>query len=82
MMCDVDISEKRKPQDGKIKCKQREPSNIAARSPMPSAGEVEDMVMRILAVCEPIPIDQLGLTSHNKARLGKTVCKSYGLFHF
>ena len=49
---------------------------------MRSAGKVEEMVMRILAVSEPIPIDQLGLTAHNKARLGKTVCKSYGLFHF
>ena len=48
---------------------------------MPSAGEVEDMVMRILAVGEPIPIDQLGLTSHNKERLEKTVSKHYGLFH-
>ena len=48
---------------------------------MPSAGEVEDMVMRISAVSEPIPIDQLGLTSHNKAPLEKTVGKSYGLFH-
>ena len=48
---------------------------------MPSAGEVEDMVMRILAVGEPIPIDQLGFTSHNKERLEKTVSKPYGLLH-
>ena len=48
---------------------------------MPSAGEVEDMLIRILAVSEPIPIDQLGLTSRNKERLEKTVSKSYGLFH-
>ena len=31
IMCDVDISEKRKPQDGKIKFKKYELSNIAAR---------------------------------------------------
>ena len=31
IMCAVDISEKRKPQDGKIKFKKYEPSDIAAR---------------------------------------------------
>jgi type II secretory ATPase GspE/PulE/Tfp pilus assembly ATPase PilB-like protein len=40
---------------------------------IPSAGGVEDVVMRILAAGEPIPLDKLGLTPHNKARVEKTV---------
>ena len=82
IMCDLDISEKRKPQDGKIKFKKYGPLDIELRvATIPSAGGVEDVVMRILAAGEPIPIDKLGLTAHNKERLEKTVSKPYGLFY-
>ena len=82
IMCDLDISEKRKPQDGKIKFKKYGPLDIELRvATIPSAGAVEDVVMRILAAGEPIPMDKLGLTPHNKERLEKTVSKPYGLFY-
>ncbi|MDP2819839.1 MAG: ATPase, T2SS/T4P/T4SS family [Polaromonas sp.] len=82
IMCDLDISEKRKPQDGKIKFKKYGPLDIELRvATVPSAGGVEDVVMRILAAGEPIPLEKLGLTAHNKERLEKTVSKPYGLFY-
>ncbi|WP_341909216.1 GspE/PulE family protein [Polaromonas sp. YR568] len=82
IMCDLDISEKRKPQDGKIKFKKYGPLDIELRvATIPSAGGVEDVVMRILAAGEPIPLEKLGLTDHNKDRLEKTVSKPYGLFY-
>src|SRR3954471_20499912 len=74
IMCDLDISERRKPQDGKIKFKKYGPLDIELRvATIPSAGGVEDVVMRILASGEPIPIEKLGLTAHNKERVEKTV---------
>jgi type II secretory ATPase GspE/PulE/Tfp pilus assembly ATPase PilB-like protein len=82
IMCDLDISEKRKPQDGKIKFKKFGPLDIELRvATIPTAGGVEDVVMRILAAGEPIPLDKLGLTPHNRERLEKTVTKPYGLFY-
>jgi type II secretory ATPase GspE/PulE/Tfp pilus assembly ATPase PilB-like protein len=82
IMCDLDISEKRKPQDGKIKFKKWGPLDIELRvATIPSAGGVEDVVMRILAAGEPIPLEKLGLTPINKERLEKTVSKPYGLFY-
>ncbi|HPW28055.1 MAG TPA: GspE/PulE family protein, partial [Rhodoferax sp.] len=82
IMCDLDISERRKPQDGKIKFKKYGPLDIELRvATIPSAGGVEDVVMRILAAGEPIPLEKLGLTPHNKARLEATVSKPYGLFY-
>jgi type II secretory ATPase GspE/PulE/Tfp pilus assembly ATPase PilB-like protein len=82
IMCDLDISEKRKPQDGKIKFKKFGPLDIELRvATIPSSGGVEDVVMRILAAGEPIPLEKLGLTHHNKERLEKTVSKPYGLFY-
>ena len=82
IMCDLDISERRKPQDGKIKFKKYGPLDIELRvATIPSAGGVEDVVMRILAAGEPIPLEKLGLTPHNKTRLEATVSKPYGLFY-
>ncbi len=82
IMCDLDISEKRKPQDGKIKFKKYGPLDIELRvATIPSAGGVEDVVMRILAAGEPIPLEKLGLTPHNRERVERTVSKPYGLFY-
>src|SRR5450830_1066671 len=82
IMCDLDISERRKPQDGKIKFKKYGPLDIELRvATIPSAGGVEDVVMRILAAGEPIPLDKLGLTPHNQERVIKTIEKPYGLFY-
>ena len=82
IMCDLDISERRKPQDGKIKFKKYGPLDIELRvATIPSTGGVEDVVMRILAAGEPIPLDKLGLTPHNKDRVIRTVEKPYGLFY-
>ena len=81
IMCDLDISERRKPQDGKIKFKKYGPLDIELRvATIPSAGGVEDIVMRILAAGEPIPLDKLGVLPFNLDRLRATVEKPYGLF--
>ena len=81
IMCDLDISEKRRPQDGKIKFKKYGPLDIELRvATIPTAGGVEDVVMRILAAGEPIPLDSLGVTKKNLESLKKTVSKPYGLF--
>ncbi|MDI6747479.1 MAG: GspE/PulE family protein [Rhodocyclaceae bacterium] len=81
IMCDLDISEKRRPQDGKIKFKKFGPLDIELRvATLPTAGSVEDVVMRILAAGEPIPMEKLGLLPHNLDRLKTAVSKPYGLF--
>jgi type II secretory ATPase GspE/PulE/Tfp pilus assembly ATPase PilB-like protein len=81
IMCDLDISEKRKPQDGKIKFKRYGPLDIELRvATIPSAGGVEDVVMRILSAGKPLPIDKLGLSQHNLGRLETVIGKPYGLF--
>ena len=81
IMCDLDISEKRKPQDGKIKFKRFGPIDIELRvATIPSAGGVEDVVMRLLTAGEPVAVDKLGLTPHNLDRLKKVIVKPYGLF--
>ncbi len=81
IMCDLDISEKRRPQDGKIKFKKFGPLDIELRvATIPTAGGMEDVVMRILAAGEPIPLDSLGVSPSNLVRLKDVVGKPYGLF--
>src|SRR5262245_7751097 len=70
IMCDLDISEKRKPQDCKIKFKKFGPLDIELRvATIPTAGGVEDIVMRILSAGEPIPLDKLALAPRNLDQL-------------
>ena len=81
IMCDLDISERRRPQDGKIKFKKFGPLDIELRvATIPTAGGVEDIVMRILAAGEPIPLDKLGLSKRNLERCRSAIEKPYGLF--
>lgn len=81
IMCDLDIAERRKPQDGKIKFKKYGPLDIELRvATIPSTGGVEDVVMRILAGGEPIPLDNLGVLPNNLIKLKATISKPYGLF--
>ena len=81
IMCDLDISEKRKPQDGKIKFKKYGPLDIELRvATIPSQGGVEDVVMRILASGEPLPLEKMGFSKRNDELIRETVSKPYGLF--
>ncbi len=81
IMCDLDISEKRKPQDGKIKFKKYGPLDIELRvATIPSQGGVEDVVMRILASGEPLPLEKMGFSLRNNELIKETVSKPYGLF--
>ena len=81
IMCDLDISERRKPQDGKIRFRKFAPVDLELRvATLPTQGGMEDVVMRLLAHSEPIPIDQLGLLPFNLERLKNAIAKPYGIF--
>src|SRR5688572_25794852 len=81
IMCDLDISERRKPQDGKIKFKKFGPLDIELRvATIPTQGGVEDIVMRILAAGEPLPLDKMGFSKLNLQLCKEAIEKPYGLF--
>ncbi len=81
IMCELDISDRRKPQDGKIDFKKFGPLNIELRvATIPTAGGLEDVVLRVLANGEPIPLDQMGIREQSLKKIKKEVSKPYGLF--
>jgi type II secretory ATPase GspE/PulE/Tfp pilus assembly ATPase PilB-like protein len=81
IMCDLDISEKRKPQDGKINFAKFSPQHkIELRvATIPTNNGLEDVVMRILASAKPIPLEKLGLSVSNMERLKRAVERPYGM---
>jgi type II secretory ATPase GspE/PulE/Tfp pilus assembly ATPase PilB-like protein len=81
IMCDLDISERRRPQDGKINFARFVPScPVELRvATIPTNANLEDAVMRILASAKPIPIDQLGMSPANLATLKAAVGRPYGM---
>ncbi|MBI5672095.1 MAG: type II/IV secretion system protein [Nitrospirae bacterium] len=80
IMASLDIAERRKPQDGKIKFKLSETKEIELRvATLPTAGYNEDVVMRILAASEPLPLDKMGFSERNLRMLKEISEKPYGI---
>ena len=81
IMCDLDISERRKPQDGKINfSKFVQGVKLELRvATIPTAGNLEDAVLRLLQSSKPIPLDGLGLTPANLERLRAAAQRPYGM---
>lgn len=80
IMANLDISEHRKPQDGKIDFARFAPLKLELRvASLPTANGLEDIVMRLLASARPIPLDELGLSTDLASQLKTMVRRSYGL---
>jgi type II secretory ATPase GspE/PulE/Tfp pilus assembly ATPase PilB-like protein len=80
IMAQLDIAERRKPQDGKIKFHVPDGRDIELRvATLPTQGGNEDVVMRVLAASEPIPVDKLGMTERNLREIRTAAEKPYGL---
>jgi len=80
IMCNLDITVKRMPQDGKIKFKRPTGDEIELRvATIPTQGGVEDVVMRILAKGETMPLDAMGIAERNLRELKNIINKPYGM---
>ena len=80
IMSDLDIAERRLPQDGKIKFKKYAPLDIELRvATIPTTGRNEDVVMRLLAAGEPIPLDKMGMNERDYKEIVEMIQKPYGI---
>ncbi len=80
IMSELDISERRKPQDGKIKFKKYSPLDIELRvATIPTVGGEEDVVMRILAAGEPISLDAMGFSKRDHDLFTNLISQPYGI---
>lgn len=80
IMSDLDISERRLPQDGKIKFKKFAPLDIELRvATIPTQGGKEDVVMRLLHSGKPIPLEKMGMAEQVYNSFIDIITKPYGL---
>jgi type II secretory ATPase GspE/PulE/Tfp pilus assembly ATPase PilB-like protein len=73
------MSERRKPQDGKIKFKVGEHPIELRVATLPTAGGDEDAVLRVWASSKPMPLEQMRLSDRNLQGLRAAIAKPYGL---
>jgi type II secretory ATPase GspE/PulE/Tfp pilus assembly ATPase PilB-like protein len=79
IMAKLDISEKRKPQDGKIRFKGPMGTIELRVATIPTSGGNEDVVMRILAASKPLPLERMGFSARNLDEFKKILSKPYGI---
>lgn len=80
IMSDLDIAERRKPQDGKIEFKKFGPLDVELRvATMPTVGGLEDVVIRVLASGDPVGFSDLGLTERNQRVFRESLSSPFGL---
>lgn len=79
ILAKLDIAERRKPQDGKIKYKTSGGKEIELRvATVPTANNNEDVVMRILAGSEPLPLNKI-MPEETFRRFSQVIQKPYGI---
>lgn len=80
IMANLDIAERRLPQDGKISFKRKGVQPFELRvATIPTAGGYEDAVMRILAKAGAMPVSAMGLSPRNMEILLKILALPYGI---
>jgi type II secretory ATPase GspE/PulE/Tfp pilus assembly ATPase PilB-like protein len=81
IMSHLDITEHRKPQDGKIDFSRFASVSVELRvATVPTTGGLEDVVMRVLAAAKPVSIDELGLETGVLNSIKMLISKPHGLF--
>ena len=81
VMAGMDMTERRKPLDGRIDLKKFSKLDLELRvATLPTVGENEDVIMRILAKAEPLPVDKLGLSKSNTQNMITSLKRPHGIY--
>jgi type II secretory ATPase GspE/PulE/Tfp pilus assembly ATPase PilB-like protein len=79
IMSKLDIAERRKPQDGKIRFRGPMGTIELRVATVPTTGGNEDVVMRILAASKPLPLGRMGFSERNLREFKTVLDKPYGI---
>lgn len=80
IMAGLDIAERRKPQSGKIRFKRWGSRDIELRVETYSTSSgAEDIVMRILSLSKPLPLEELNFNKRNLDEFIRLINQSYGI---
>ncbi|MBI4000217.1 MAG: type II/IV secretion system protein [Nitrospira defluvii] len=80
IMASLDIAERRKPQDGKIRFKLSTGQEVELRvATLPTAGFNEDVVIRLLTTNGPRRLEELEFSSETRRLVGQLAQKPHGI---
>src|SRR6185436_6261772 len=80
IMANLDIAERRKPQDGKIRYRLGKEREIELRvATLPTAGQDEDVVLRLLTAKQPMPLDSMEFAPAILPAIQTIAEKPYGI---
>jgi type II secretory ATPase GspE/PulE/Tfp pilus assembly ATPase PilB-like protein len=79
IMCNLDISEHRRPQSGKIVVWQQNKQLEYRVEVSPTVGGNEDVVLRILTTAEPLPLEDMGFSADNMIAFRRFLTQPYGI---
>ena len=81
IMAGLDIAERRKPQDGKLAARAEDGRKIELRlATIPTAGGLEDVVLRVAGSTEPVPLEKNGLSARHLKSIVAMLDHPHGLF--
>ncbi|MEW6688710.1 MAG: GspE/PulE family protein [Pseudomonadota bacterium] len=81
IMSQLDITERRKPQDGKISFKRFGPLDVELRvATIPTTNSLEDVVIRVLAAAMPKQLHELGFDAEELEALKRVISRPHGMF--
>jgi type II secretory ATPase GspE/PulE/Tfp pilus assembly ATPase PilB-like protein len=80
IMANLDIAERRKPQDGKIRYRLAKDREIELRvATLPTSGQDEDVVLRLLTAKHPMPLDAMDFAPATLQAMQAIAEKPYGI---
>jgi type II secretory ATPase GspE/PulE/Tfp pilus assembly ATPase PilB-like protein len=79
IMASLDISERRKPQDGKVRLRFGDRKIELRVATIPTVNDSEDVVMRILASSRLLSLSEMGLAHRNLEVFRTLIARPYGL---
>lgn len=79
VMAKLDLAERRRPQDGKIRFGARERTIELRIATIPTIDDGEDVVLRILAGSRPMALDSCGFTPRDLREVRAAIAQPHGL---
>ena len=80
VMADMDIAERRRPQDGKIRFGRYGRDSVELRvATIPTQGDIEDVVIRLLSNEKPLPLEAMQFSTGNLEKFVRAIERPYGI---
>ncbi len=79
ILADVDIAERRRPQDGRIRVRGPSGAVEVRMASLPTVGENEDVVLRLLSAWRPMPLEDLSFSAKNLVTFRDLIAQPYGI---